>query len=327
MKCFLILLAIAVAVFAAPSEGEQDEWTSFKSRHGKKYNRTEEHRRRGNYAFNKARIDSHNKRHEHGGASFRMGVNKYSDMDADEFAQTMNGFKYSGVPSQAPRQARQATTTVTSIDWRTKGAVTPVKDQGRCGSCYAFSALGALEAATFTKTGKLVNLSEQNIVDCTSTYGNYGCNGGSMTSVFKYIKTNNGVNTGAFYPYKAAVAATCGFNPAYVGATDTGYVLLPANETALQTAVANIGPVSVAIDASNPSFQQYKSGIYYEPLCSSSKLNHGVLVVGYGTENGTDYWQVKNSWGTTWGEKGYIKMARNKNNHCGIASFASYPTV
>ncbi|KXJ80679.1 hypothetical protein RP20_CCG023928 [Aedes albopictus] len=305
MKCVLILLVIAVVVFAAPSEGEEDAWTSFKGRHGKRYNGTEEHRRRGNFNMNKARIDSHNRRHDHGGASFRMGTNKYSDMSPEEFAQTMNGFKHGGAVDQRTRQARVtvAATAVTSIDWRTKGAVTPVKDQGLCGSCYSFSALGALEAQHFNKTGKLVNLSEQNIVDCTLSYGNNGCDGGSMTTT------------------------TCGFNSANVGATATGYVRLPVSEASLQTAVATIGPVSVAIDASQPSFQQYKSGIYYDPLCSSTQLDHGVLVVGFGTANGTDYWLVKNSWGTSWGEQGYFRLARNRNNHCGVASDASYPTV
>ncbi|XP_062715733.1 procathepsin L-like [Aedes albopictus] len=330
MKCFLILLAIAVAVFAAPNEGDKDEWTSFKGRHRKRYNGTEEHRRRGNFNSNKARIDSHNKRHDHGGASFRLGVNEFSDMSPEEFAQTMNGFKPSGAADQSPRQARAAaptTTSVTSIDWRTLGAVTPVKAQGRCGSCYSFASMGALESHNFIKTGKLVTLSEQNIIDCTIAYGNYGCNGGSMATVYKYVKANSGVDTGASYPYKGAVSNSCEFNPANIGASITDYVLVPKNEAALQAAVATIGPVSVAIDTSLPSFQLYKSGIYYDPLCSSTKVTHGMLVVGFGTENGTDYWLIKNSYGASWGEQGYLRLARNKNNHCGVASYASYPIV
>jgi cathepsin L len=148
-----------------------------------------------------------------------------------------------------------------------------------------------------------------------------------MDNAFKYIKNNNGINKDTAYPYKA-VKGTCSFTLANVGATATGYVNIPSgNETALQIAVATIGPISVAIDASGSAFQLYKSGVYSNTACSSTSLNHGVLVVGYGTSNGQDYWIVKNSWGTSWGISGYMWMPRNKNNYCGIATHAVYPTV
>lgn len=145
---------------------------------------------------------------------------------------------------------------------------------------------------------------------------------------FQYIKDNGGVDTEKSYPYEG-IDDTCHFNKKAVGATDKGFSDIPTgDEEALKKAVATIGPISVAIDASHQSFQFYEKGVYFEPECDSQNLDHGVLAVGYGTdEDGKDYWIVKNSWGTTWGTHGYVKMARNKNNHCGIATQASYPLV
>lgn len=149
-----------------------------------------------------------------------------------------------------------------------------------------------------------------------------------MDNAFKYIKANGGIDTEMSYPYDG-LDDSCHFEKNGIGATDKGFVDIPeGNEKKMAEAVATMGPVSVAIDASNPSFQMYSQGVYFEPLCSPDKLDHGVLVVGYGTDpSGIDYWLVKNSWGSSWGEKGYIKMARNKDNHCGIASASSYPLV
>ncbi|XP_026799874.3 digestive cysteine proteinase 2 isoform X2 [Pangasianodon hypophthalmus] len=154
-----------------------------------------------------------------------------------------------------------------------------------------------------------------------------GCQGGWMDQAFEYVKENGGLDTEDSYPYEA-MDGNCRFDPANVGANCAGYVdINRGDENALQEAVATVGPISVAIDAGQPSFQFYQSGVYDEPACSSIAPNHAVLVVGYGTESGEDYWLVKNSWGLGWGDSGYIKMSRNKNNQCGIASAASYPLV
>merc|ERR1711911_67692 len=253
---------------------------------------------------NREKVLSHNARFANGEVTFELGMNKFGDLLSTEFAAMYNGYT---------RKLRTGTETVfmapenfvapTSVDWRTEGAVTPVKDQKQCGSCWAFSATGSLEGQHFRKTGSLVSLSEQNLVDCSSRYGNAGCNGGLMDSAFEYVQANGGVDTEASYPYEARTK-TCRFKAATVGATCTGYVdIKQGSESDLMAAIASVGPVSVAIDASRSSFQLYRSGVYVEPRCSSRSLDHGVLAVGYGTDakNG-DYWIVKNSWGTGWGE-------------------------
>uniref|UniRef100_A0A8B9LFY6 Cathepsin L.1 n=1 Tax=Astyanax mexicanus TaxID=7994 RepID=A0A8B9LFY6_ASTMX len=190
----------------------------------------------------------------------------------------------------------------------------------------SFSQTGALEGQMFKKTGSLVSLSEQQLVDCSKSYGNNGCNGGLMSYAFNYVMNNGGLDTEASYPYEGQ-DSVCRFNQYSVGATCSGYTFISSgSEEELKEVVGTVGPVSVAVDA-EVSFQLYQSGIYDESDCSSTQLNHGVLAVGYGSQNGKDYWLVKNSWSTSWGEAGYIRMSRNKNNQCGIATFALYPEV
>lgn len=182
------------------------------------------------------------------------------------------------------------------------------------------------------KTKNLVSLSEQNLVDCSGPEGNLACGGGEMDAAFQYVIKNKGIDTEKSYPYvdvnKQVNTEKCLFKRKNVGATITSYKNIPSgDETALKEAVATVGPISVAIDASNPSFTFYNSGVYDEPDCSTTVLDHGVTAVGYGTLDGEDYWLVKNSWGTDWGNNGYILMSRNKNNQCGIATNSSYPIV
>lgn len=315
-----------------PMTAFEDLWSNFKEEHAKVYaHATEELVRKQVFAENLRKIEMHNYLHSKGLKSYTLGVNKYADMEHSEFVKVMNGFKRGNTTEPTEHRATYLSPNIDlslpdSVDWRNKNYVTPVKDQGQCGSCWAFSATGSLEGQHFRKSHSLVSLSEQNLVDCSTKYGNNGCEGGLMDFAFQYIKDNKGIDTETSYPYEAK-DDKCRYKAATKGATDSGFVDIPENdEDKLKEAVATIGPVSVAIDAAHDSFQLYKSGVYDEPACTDN-LDHGVLAVGYGTLDGKDYWIVKNSWGTSWGDQGYILMSRNKGNQCGIASKASYPLV
>jgi cathepsin L len=306
---------------------QSSHWEAFKSVHGKSYGSREEVVRKAIFEGNVLKINDHNLKHDLGLTSFRLGLNKFADLTFVEF-QSFKGLRFNATATHRNGETfDQVRDLPATVDWRPKGYVTPIKNQQQCGSCWAFSATGSLEGQHFAKTGKLISLSEQNLVDCSGSYGNQGCNGGLMDQAFQYIKANGGIDTEESYPYTAA-DGNCHFKQNAIGATCTGYVdIASGDEGALKKAVATVGPISVAIDASNESFQLYSSGVYDEPSCSSTMLDHGVLAVGYGTDNGKDYWLVKNSWGTTWGQTGYIQMSRNKDNQCGIATQSSYPTV
>jgi len=310
-----------------------EEWEGWKTVHQKNYDTPEEEKFRMKiFMENKQRIAKHNTRYHKGHHNYKLEMNHYGDLLPHEFQGMMNGYRYDlkengtgllGATFIAPANVQLPK----SVDWRTQGAVTPVKNQGQCGSCWSFSATGALEGQHFRKTGKLVSLSEQNLIDCSTRYGNHGCNGGLMDFAFKYIKENGGIDTEESYPYEG-MDDTCRYHREDRGATDIGFVdIKQGDEDELKSALATVGPVSIAIDASQSSFQFYSEGVYDEPNCSPMNLDHGVLAVGYGVEEGQDYWLVKNSWGTQWGDEGYIKMARNKDNQCGVASAASYPQV
>ncbi|XP_045616611.1 digestive cysteine proteinase 1 [Procambarus clarkii] len=318
----LLLCGLAVAA-AHPT------WEEFKTTHGRKYvDAEEEQYRRSVFDRNLQYVKEHNEKFEKGESTFNLAMNQFGDMTNEEFNAVMKGYK-SGSHAEPHNEfvIKEGLPMAATVDWRNSGAVTGVKDQGQCGSCWSFSATGSLEAQHYFKTGYLISLSEQQLVDCADgIYFNQGCNGGWVNQAFKYIY-NYGSQTEASYPYQA-IDNVCRYNSNYVAATLNDYVDIPqGSELALQQATYSVGPISVAIDASNYSFQLYYSGVYYEPYCSSSNLDHAVLVVGYGSENGQDYWLVKNSWGYSWGINGYIKMARNSNNHCGIATEASYPLV
>jgi len=343
MRLLVSLSVAALALLAgtkalSAKDVVSEEWELWMLRHGRNYtDKLEEKFRLKIYMENKIKIARHNQMAHKGHKSYFLKMNHFGDMLHHEFVNLMNGFDYAAkmairpetdndrVLWMAPANVEEYPET---MDWREKGAVTPVKDQGQCGSCWAFSSTGSLEGQHFRKTGQLLSLSEQNLVDCSGDFGNNGCNGGLMDNAFRYIKANGGIDTERSYPYEG-MDDNCHFDPKNVGETDRGFVDIPqGSEEDLKKALATVGPVSIAIDASHESFQFYSHGVYDEPECDPMGLDHGVLAVGYGTmDNGDDYWLVKNSWSEKWGLDGYIRMSRNKDNQCGVATSASYPLV
>lgn len=331
-RLYLISYLVAAATAANYQDDYRTQWEAFKSIHSKTYQSSEEELLRFKiFAENSRLIANHNAKYVKGLVSFKLGMNQFGDLLPHEISKMLNGLRVRHRNEQnstfVPPANVNDSSLPESIDWREKGAVTAVKDQGKCGSCWAFSATGALEGQHFLKTGKLVPLSEQNLIDCAGAYGPQGCEGGNFDCAFTYVKDNGGIDTEESYPYEA-VDGACRFKREDVGATDTGFVDLKMfSESELQKAVANVGPISVGIDASRSSFHFYAGGVYDDPACFSTLPSHAVLVVGYGVLDGKKYWLVKNSWSESWGDKGYILMSRDKDNQCGIATVPSYPLV
>uniref|UniRef100_A0A8C5L134 Cathepsin S n=1 Tax=Jaculus jaculus TaxID=51337 RepID=A0A8C5L134_JACJA len=265
--CWLVWVPVLCSLAMAQMHKDptlNHHWYLWKKTYGKQYKEeNEEVARRLIWEKNLKFVMLHNLEHSMGMHSYDLAMNHLGDM--------VGGL-------QIPRTG-----------------VLRLHRQGSCGACWAFSAVGALEAQLKLKTGQLVSLSAQNLVDCsTEKYGNKGCNGGFMTEAFQYIIDNNGIDSEASYPYQAKVC------PKRIGVP---------------------GPLATVI-----KLLTHVPRVYDDPSCTD-KVNHGVLVVGYGNLNGKDYWLVKNSWGLHFGEEGYIRMARNSANHCGIASYCSYPEI
>lgn len=212
----------------------------------------------------------------------------------------------------------------TELNWRLYGAVTPVKDQAVCGSCWSFGTTGTIEGTLFLKTKRLIRLSQQNLMDCSWGFGNNGCDGGEEFRSYEYMMKHGGIFTEESYgPYRA-IDGFC--HKGKVGANITGYVNVTSGDlNALKIAIAQRGPVAVGIDAAHLSLVFYSHGVYYEPECGNTpdRLDHAVLAVGYGVQNGQAYWLIKNSWSTHWGNDGYVLMSQ-KDNNCGVATDATY---
>jgi cathepsin H len=296
----------------------------FAHRYSKSYETAEEMKHRFSIFTDSLKmIRSHNKK----GLSYTLGVNEFADWTWEEFSSSRLGAAQN---CSATRKGNHKLTDVVLPelkDWRKVGIVSPVKNQGHCGSCWTFSTTGALEAAYAQAYGKGISLSEQQLVDCATSFNNYGCNGGLPSQAFEYIKYNGGLDTEDSYPY-TGLNGLCKYSSNDVGVQvlDSVNITLGA-EDELKHAVGLVRPVSVAFEVVSP-FRLYKDGVFTSTTCGNSPMdvNHAVLAVGYGTENGVPYWLIKNSWGADWGADGYFKMEMGKNM-CGVATCASYPVV
>ena len=277
--------------------------------------------------------------HEHNSKNIThiLGHNQFSAMDSDDYK------LFLGYSSNLAKPKRfgavrwmDVDLTDDSVNWVEAGGVTPVKDQGQCGSCWSFSTTGALEGAYFVKNGKLVSFSEQQLVDCDTLRNggrDQGCNGGLMDNAFSWITKNGGLCLESDYTYfsgdtqdSGTCQKTC---KVYPGSDIVKYVDVAPSDDAQMMAALSQQPVAIAIEADQREFQLYKSGVF-TGTCGTT-LDHGVLAVGYGTENGIKYWLVKNSWSTSWGDQGYVKIARSESTNdagiCGIAMQPSFPSV
>jgi len=324
----------AVLSYVALGHTEEEYWAGWREflnlksaqeRHHFYSTKSEHDKRFEIFKTNMDKITEHNK----GDHSWKMGITQFSDMTPEEFKSYVSCGSMKHKPSKtmfdAPKDWNK--TVASSIDWVAKGAVTPVKNQGQCGSCWAFSTTGAIEGRSFISSGELISLSEQDLVDCSKQ--NSGCNGGLMDYGFAFVESNGGLCTENDYPYLAYQEWRCREDGCAKSDPISSYEDVSSNTAALEAACSN-GPVSIAIEADQTAFQQYESGVM-TGSCGTG-LDHGVLLVGYGTDGSDDYWKVKNSWGPNWGESGYIRLCRNCDanrgqGQCGILLSASYPVV
>jgi len=298
------------------------------------YHGNEYHSRNSIYNDNIRSIEEHNNADN----NFNLTINGFTDLKSNELPKGFFQNHKTGWGIDLDRLGKtngcnkfnikyDAGSLPDSIDWRDSNAVTEVKNQGQCGSCWSFSSAGAMEGSWAIATGKLLNLSEQQLMDCSMKYGNMACNGGLMDNAFDYA-IDNGMCSYEEDPY-TAVRASCDLNCEKVAQFSECIDVTPANQLDLKAAVAQ-QPVSIAIEADTTAFQFYSGGVLDSPKCGTN-LDHGVLIVGYGTQDDVDYWLVKNSWGDTWGENGYIKIKRSDSTNdvgiCGIASCPSYPVA
>jgi cathepsin L len=341
----LLLVTSFLSVFSADKNlrgrtlttflNEGDEWkqfTNFQERFSKRYENIQELETRFQiFRTNLRNIILHNLDQTQ---NFTMGINQFTDLTPQEFKDQYVGGLKTEVGSYGCKSfSSSASGAPSSVDWRQKGVVNPVRDQGQCGSCWAFATTANAESVWAISSGKLLDLSEEFLVDCATGAGyfNMGCNGGQPDSAFKYM-INNGQCTESSYPYKAGTTKTAGTcqKCTSAGVSFSGcYDVASKDQVSLMAAVAK-HPVVIAIEADTRYFQSYSGGILDSPNCGTT-LDHAVEIIGYGTENGVDYWNVRNSWGSSWGENGYFRVKKTSSTNdigiCGVAAEPSFLVV
>eukprot|EP01012_Entosiphon_sulcatum_P014972 TRINITY_DN1_c0_g1_i1.p1 TRINITY_DN1_c0_g1~~TRINITY_DN1_c0_g1_i1.p1 ORF type:complete len:329 (-),score=60.29 TRINITY_DN1_c0_g1_i1:136-1101(-) len=317
-----VVVATVAAAFARTLDEDVYLWADFKNTYNRQYATAEEPKRFRCFQQTLDTIDKLNALNKE-----QHGINKFSDLCADEFKVYHNAkFANKTSASVAPlfSEAQVTKALASDVDWRQKGAVTHVKDQGQCGSCWSFSATGNMEGQWFLKKDQLVGLSEQELVSCSHN-GNQGCNGGLMDYAFQWVHQNNGIDSESDYPYVSGTGNTGTCDNSKLGksvATFSSYTDVSKNEDQMLAWLSQDGPLSIAVDA-QMGWQTYRGGIM--STCSGTQLDHGVLAVGYGA-GATPYWIVKNSWGTSWGESGYIRLQYG-TNQCGLNQMPSSAQV
>jgi cathepsin L len=309
----VLLLTLTLSAPSVPSHAEKSFLSWMRSTHNF-YTGSEYHLRFGIFLANSRFVQSHNSQ-----SRFRVSLNHLATLTPAEYRSLLGTLP----PATFPKSTKSSVIRdFPSYDWREFGVVTGVKDQGTCGSCWAFAAISSAESSFKIITGTLYDLSEQNLVDCVTTC--YGCNGGLATLAYDYVLQ---YQHGQFqltddYPYTGSTGISCKFDSTKAVAQIYGYLaVVSENEADLASKLVGYGPATGAVDASTGTFQLYSGGIFDDSHCSSLDLNHGVGIVGFGVEDDVGYWIVKNSWGEGWGEDGYIRLIRGKNE-CGVASYA-----
>ncbi|XP_034366457.1 cathepsin 7-like isoform X2 [Arvicanthis niloticus] len=326
---FMAMLCLEVALAAPMPDYNLDaEWEKWKRINERTYSPEEEKQRRAVWEENVKMIKWHTMDNGLWMNNFTVEMNEFGDMTGEEIRMMTDSSSLT-LSNEKHIQKRNIKIPKT-LDWRKEGYVTPVGSQGACGACWAFAVAGSIEGQLFKKTGKLLPLSVQNLVDCSRSFGTMGCKGGRVYNAFQYVKNNGGLEAEATYPYEAKVRH-CRYRPEYSVVKVIRFLVVPRNEDALLNALVTNGPIAVGIDAKHESFKKYTGGIYHEPNCKRDSPSHSMLLVGFGYEGqeseGRKYWLVKNSHGEQWGEKGYMKIPRGQNNYCGIASYAMYPVL
>lgn len=330
MKIILLaatVIAVCGEVIVVRKSDHDALWEEFKKFYHKHYSAGEDIAKKAVFFKTLEFYLEHNRAFYNRSHTFTVGLNQFTDMLEAEY-------RTSGLDTRLDCNNRSMVyvppknvSIPDSVNWYEKGYVHDPEDQGICGACWAFCGIAALEGQYKRLTGELVKLSEQQLIDCSTVTGNRQCKGGQMCRAYEYAVLAGGVNSHSDYPFRNETGE-CKFSKDSIAVNVTGYIEIPyGDEHALLMAVALIGPVAAGVDGSRKRFRSYKSGIYDDPLCNNVTLSHAVTIVGYGTEEGKDYWLVKNSWGKDWGQNGFGKMVRNKNNQCGLASNALFPTL
>ncbi|GCB76086.1 cathepsin K-like [Scyliorhinus torazame] len=339
MVFFLSVMCILTGVSMASTIPFIDkEWELWKLMYGKSYpNLEEDQARRGIWLDNLEKIDAHNAQYLQGNTMYEMTMNQFGDLTPMEFANLYTDARISemvnytddalfGFEMEELEEMEEINDLPQEVDWRKMHYVGKIKDQGMCLSCYAFTAVGALEGQLAKKKKQLIELSVQNIIDCSDEYRNFGCRGGLPYHAFQYIR-DHGIESEQSYPYQAKKNDKCSFNNSKSVIKIKGFRRIKNySEKQLAAVIRRVGPLSVLICSAHDSWRFYKSGILDNADCNNKKIDHAVLLIGYVDEHPTGYWIIKNSWGTSWGERGYIRLVKGKNM-CKITHCASYPII